>query len=1431
VAEKQGPHHDQLDSDELQILEEQVNATLARTFQQPFPDRRCDAVLDVKQDPLPLVVSRALVTDGQMSSTEQVTMYDTGATCCLMDREAGMKLLRQLPRNSSAIVSTPSIKLTGAATRTNETQRIACVRGLRLLGEDGHDRALPPLYLVDLAHTSFDVLIGLDALTDWDAHIHCRRREVSFGDEPVRKIRTVQAGHRPPPRPRSEDELHLFDISVDINQIVKDGFDENMEYFMVEANHLEQLVHEPTRVFADGGNVETQPWFKGLPPEIQELCKKFPQVPGTKQDLPPFQDHERADFAMPIPVPPDRVSEIGNAASRHLAPSEREAFLKQVQWLIDQRYIEPSFASVASPCFFVRKRDANGKFTETRWVTDYRKLNLVTDGDAVAGPRVDDIIDQLAGNKFYTTMDFSSFFYQLPIRPEDRFLTTFRDPEGRLWQYRVAAMGLKNSPRAACRAVHEMFKNLAHVHTYVDDSVLATPGSRKEHLFELGQVFARCAAYGVQINIEKCSFLQKQFHFLGMIFSEDGRRPDPERTAAVLEMPYPRTLSKLRSWLGIANYYSEFLDHVAEVTAPLYRLLKDVSNAAKAAGKVRISGAPRSTAIKLTSEHRECFDNIKRLLTSPPLLVLPDFTKRFVLVTDASKQAIAATLCQEYLHNEKPYLLPVAFYSSHFTKEQAADAPYIIELSAFVAGLDKFRPYLMNHRDSSLRPLCLSDHRPLAHLRTKHQLTASDSRVVDKIAEFDYDFAYLEGRKMEKLPADWLSRPDSVGILYQTGDTRIHPSCDPCALVDRWRDEHPQALWFSTDTSIKGPVLTDQQSPSPQANNVTMETRGSEQQQVREVHIAAARTLELLQVSTQKFSDAYTRDDNLTNVLALLKTGHASHHVHQRYHWAGGGLLFLTDNDWQTARLVVPNEYVDRVISLYHGPVSAGHPGERSTYLAVRATHWFGGRMYERVQQHVKACLLCRAHRKIGPTARGLLQFRPRPSQPLDCVSVDVIGPLPDSIDVDDRVCSGVIAYLDTVSGATFLVPGVASPTAEYAATVYFQRIFPAWGLPRGFISDRGSPFVAAFTQALYQHLGVKWTVTSAYHQQANPVERKIQQVMTGIRIFANFEYNNWAPMIPLLTVALNNRPSRNGQAPNEVLLGFPVRSVPPSIRDTTLAHATAHTVAEARIVARAKAQDAVETSRRVQERTYNGTRNPRVFAIGDFVMIEHEVVSTSADKHRRQSKLAARRVGPFKVTEVLPHGRLRVDFGTSGIRAYPVINAMYASDPPIGYRAPEPMFENGEEVAIVTAIVASKGTKRNVRQWRTIFNDGTTKWLTAVAFVDDAGHVTAAMIEFELQRTGLVDTTNCTWQYPEGPPGTIQQQADGFHVYFTREGDTIVKMRNYIQKQFLSRYKAEDILRQNEFWMLANPRSCLPLSMKTQFRASTPLRLPQFQQ
>ena len=141
--------------------------------------------------------------------------------------------------------------------------------------------------------------------------------------------------------------------------------------------------------------------------------------------------------------------------------------------------------------------------------------------------------------------------------------------------------------------------------------------------------------------------------------------------------------------------------------------------------------------------------------------------------------------------------------------------------------------------------------------------------------------------------------------------------------------------------------------------------------------------------------------------------------------------------------------------------------------------------------------------------------------------------------------------------------------------------------------------------------------------------------------------------MIPLLTVALNNRPSHNGQAPNEVLLGFPVRSVPPSIRDTTLAHATAHTVAEARIVARAKAQDAVETSRRVQEH-----------------------------KHRRQSKLAARRVGPFKVTEVLPHGRLRVGFGTSGIRAYPVINAMYASDPPIGYRAPEPMFENGAEVA-----------------------------------------------------------------------------------------------------------------------------------------------------
>jgi len=214
-----------------------------------------------------------------------------------------------------------------------------------------------------------------------------------------------------------------------------------------------------------------------------------------------------------------------------------------------------------------------------------------------------------------------------------------------------------------------------------------------------------------------------------------------------------------------------------ELTAPLQQLLVETNRRAVSASALKRNGQPKSLPLTLSEEHRRCLAAIRAVWTSFPVLRLPDWSRPFVLVTDASKQAACSTLMQR--HGDDGVLLPIAFFSKAFTAKQAGLAPYETDLLAVYWSLIHFRHYLLNHRHPSLRPIILCDHKPLAHLRTKHKLSQTDSRIVDYLSQFDYTWEYLPGPEMVNLFPDLLSRPYDDGIPYPEGHDRIHPSCDP----------------------------------------------------------------------------------------------------------------------------------------------------------------------------------------------------------------------------------------------------------------------------------------------------------------------------------------------------------------------------------------------------------------------------------------------------------------------------------------------------------------------------------------------------------------------------------------------------------------------------------------------------------------------------
>ena len=116
--------------------------------------------------------------------------------------------------------------------------------------------------------------------------------------------------------------------------------------------------------------------------------------------------------------------------------------------------------------------------------------------------------------------------------------------------------------------------------------------------------------------------------YLSHCFSENGVKPDPEKVKSVVSYPIPTNQREIRSFLGLSGFYRRFIKDYSKITKPLTSLLK------------------KNTIFNWTSSQQESFENLKKQLTSTPILQYPNFQKEFILTTDASNFAIGAILSQ-----------------------------------------------------------------------------------------------------------------------------------------------------------------------------------------------------------------------------------------------------------------------------------------------------------------------------------------------------------------------------------------------------------------------------------------------------------------------------------------------------------------------------------------------------------------------------------------------------------------------------------------------------------------------------------------------------------------------------------------------------------------------------------------------------------------
>ncbi|KAG2980721.1 hypothetical protein PC118_g11019 [Phytophthora cactorum] len=435
---------------------------------------------------------------------------------------------------------------------------------------------------------------------------------------------------------------------------------------------------------------------------------------------------------------PDKIpAELpGNRGIRHeidLVPGSKYCVTRQ--WPLPRDQVK------AIDEFFESRRKAGHKATGGwRIVHVFNKLNDATIPAQTPIPRKDMVLDAMSGSEIFSAIGLTDEFYQILMRLSDIPLTAVSTPSGMLWEWLVMPQGLKNASATFNRMVAHVLRPLRDfapcyfddifVHSRAEDGLSAL----EVHLKHLRQVFQVMRENKLYANLKKCIFCAPEIPVLGCYVSKNGVRADPEKVSSICAWPTPQNPTELRQWLGLANYLQKYTKNYAGLIQPLSSLLK------------------KDATWSWTSAHQAAFDSVKKSLAEAPILALPNASKPFRVVCDASDFAIGCALMQ---FDDEGRERVVSYQSWQMKPVERNYPAHDKELLAMRYALIKFRVYLLGEKTFAV----YTDH---ALLRTAMKSPHLSQRMASWLSFFsEYNFVVHYKPSKNNILADALSRrPD-----------------------------------------------------------------------------------------------------------------------------------------------------------------------------------------------------------------------------------------------------------------------------------------------------------------------------------------------------------------------------------------------------------------------------------------------------------------------------------------------------------------------------------------------------------------------------------------------------------------------------------------------------------------------------------------------
>lgn len=439
-------------------------------------------------------------------------------------------------------------------------------------------------------------------------------------------------------------------------------------------------------------------------------------------------------FSQELPAEPARVpameillkdpsQQLVSLPPRRQSPAVRAFVRDTVLDLLSKGFIVPSTSPVASPVVVVR---APGK--DWRMCCDFRGVNEVTSNLLHPLPNLKGILSRTSGRAFFAKLDLRKGYNQTLVDTSSRYLTAFVTEEGQFEYVRVP-FGLKNAPSYFQRVISSVvLAGLVGVicEVYIDDVI--TYGDTEEQLFEnLSIILTRFREYNLVLHPDKCVLGVEEIEFLGHLISRNGIKLSESKKQGLLSLVCPIDITTLKSFIGLANYFRDF-----------------IPNFSSRCSRLHVLASPRVPFV-WTEAHTAEFEDIRQAIQSAPMLHHIDYSLPIVLRTDASNTGIGATL----LNIDDGVDKPICFLSKKLSGPASRWSTIDQEAFAIFHGITSLSHYLRGH------PFMVeTDHNNLVYIQK-----SQDGRVGRwRLALQEYTFIVRHIPGVTNVVADALSR-------------------------------------------------------------------------------------------------------------------------------------------------------------------------------------------------------------------------------------------------------------------------------------------------------------------------------------------------------------------------------------------------------------------------------------------------------------------------------------------------------------------------------------------------------------------------------------------------------------------------------------------------------------------------------------------------